>query len=184
MLWSIVLWLGHMIGVVIITKSNKIYRRAYHAMNIKVEAAVDRMHNYSTKVKTNRKRRRMANSTFDTDSGTVGIDNRASGCFSHVIDDFVGPVRDCNRIVKGFGGSKTSNVKIGTLKWSWEDDKGLKTTHLIPNSYYSQLGGVRLLSPQHFAQVSSNKGPRAGSKTTAKDITLYWGEGATKTVSL
>ena len=128
--------------------------------------------------------RASANSTFDTDSGTVGIDNRASGCFSHVIDDFVGPVRDCKRIVKGFGGSKTSNVKIGTLKWSWEDDKGLKTTHLISNSYYSQLGGVRLLSPQHFAQVSSNKGPRAGSKTTAKDITLYWGEGATKTVPL
>ena len=55
---------------------------------------------------------------LDTDSYAIGIDNRASGSFYHVSTDYVGPLRDSNRIVKGFGGSKTSSVKIGTLKWT------------------------------------------------------------------
>ena len=122
--------------------------------------------------------------TFDTDSGEVGIDNRASGCFSHVIGDFVGPMRDCHRVVKGFGGSRTSNVKMGTMKWSWEDDNGMKSTHLIPNSYYSKEWGVRLLSPQHFAQVASNRNGTWGSRTTAKTITLMWGKQSVRTVPL
>ena len=73
---------------------------------------------------------------FDTDSSHIRIDNRASGCFSHVSTDFVGPLRDSNRIVKGFGGSKTSSVKVGTLKWTWLDDQGKSWTHYIPNSFY------------------------------------------------
>ena len=93
---------------------------------------------------------------IDTDSCTIGIDNRASGCFSHVATDFVGPLRDSNRVVKGFGGSHTSSVKIGTLKWTWLDDDGKSWTHYIPNSYYCQSGGVRLLSPQHFAQQTGD----------------------------
>ena len=35
---------------------------------------------------------------FDTDSGTIGIDNRCSGCISHDIRDFVGGVRDSGEI--------------------------------------------------------------------------------------
>ena len=110
---------------------------------------------------------------FDTDSATVGIDNRASGCFSHVSTDFVGPLRDSNRIVKGFGGTRTSSVKIGTLKWTWLDDQGKSWTHYIPNSFYSPTGGVRLLSPQHFAQQTKDmKG--TGSETNGYHITLHW----------
>ncbi len=178
-----------------------------------METAIGKIHHYSTTVRVKRTRgrrkrmkrnprrkgkvltcqavmvyaataKRSSMTTFDTDSGDVGIDNRASGCFSHVITDFIGPMRDCNRVVKGFGGSRTSNVKMGMLKWSWEDDKGIKTTHLIPNSYYSQVGGVRLLSPQHFAQESSKKGEVVWSRTSAKDITLHWGTDKVKTVPL
>ena len=110
---------------------------------------------------------------FDTDSYTIGIDNRASGCFSHVSTDFVGPLRDSNRIVKGFGGSKTSSVKIGTLKWTWLDDQGKSWTHYIPNSYYCQSGGVRLLSPQHFAQQTGDI-LGTGTSTNGKQVTLHW----------
>ena len=184
----------------------------YDWINSIVIGIIDAAHEYSTSVKVKRRKQRMslrgrprrrgriltshavmvlsaaAGSTriaaFDTDSGEVGIDNRASGCFSHVIDDFVGPVRDCNRIVKGFRGSRTSNVKMGTLKWSWDDDEGVKTTHLIPNSYYLKIGGVRLLSTQHFAQESQKNNKSAGSRTTAGTITLTWGKGLTRTVPL
>ena len=198
-------------GLIIIGQLN--FQWIYWKINETMEIAISKIHHYSTtvRVKRNRgRRRRMKTSpkrkgkvltcqavmvyaatakrssmaTFDTDSGEVGIDNRASGCFSHVITDFIGPMRDCNRVVKGFGGSRTSNVKMGTLKWSWEDDKGIKTTHLIPNSYYSQVGGVRLLSPQHFAQELGKKGAVAGSRTSAKDIALHWGTDEVKTVPL
>ncbi len=56
---------------------------------------------------------------FDTDSVTVGVDNRCTGCISHIAEDFVGPLEDSNRSIKGFGGVRTANVKIGTLNWSW-----------------------------------------------------------------
>ena len=42
---------------------------------------------------------------FDTDSETIGVDNRCSGCISHAVrEDFVGPLKKTNKIVEGFGG--------------------------------------------------------------------------------
>ena len=212
MLWVVVSYLGHMISMLIGNTPSSNAGRLYAWINLKVENAVDKMHEYSTTIKVQRTKRKhrvrgrprrkgrrltchavmvfsaaaksASITTFDTDSGEVGIDNRASGCFSHMINDFVGPMRDCNKVVKGFGGSRTSNVKMGTLKWSWDDDRGIKTTHLIPNSYYSKAGGVRLLSPQHFAQESQKEDPSAGSRTTARDVVLTWGNGSIKTVPL
>ena len=49
---------------------------------------------------------------FDTDSGPIGVDNRCSGCISHDIHDFIGPMKDCNRAIKGFGGVRTYDVKM------------------------------------------------------------------------
>lgn len=72
---------------------------------------------------------------FDTDSRLVGINNRCSACISHELSNFDGPHEKSNRIIKGFSGSRTTNVKVGTLKWSWEDDKGVVTTSRIPNFY-------------------------------------------------
>ncbi len=90
---------------------------------------------------------------FDTDSELVGIYNRCSACISHEPSDFDGPLEKRNRVVKGFGGLHTTNIKVGTLKWSWEDDQGVVTTFRIPNSYYVPEGKVRLLSPQHWVQT-------------------------------
>ena len=86
---------------------------------------------------------------FDTDSVPIGIDNRCSACILHVAEDFVGQLRDSSKVIKGFGGTKTTNVKVGTLSWTWNDDYGVPHKFTIPNSYFVPSGKVRLLSPQH-----------------------------------
>jgi hypothetical protein len=113
---------------------------------------------------------------FDTDSRPVGIDNRCSACISHDVTDFIGDIRPSNRWIKGFGGSRTTNVQTGTLQWSLEDDDGKVHTFRIPNSYYVEQGGVRLLSPQHWAKTQADTVRRGtGSKTISKQVELFWG---------
>jgi Ni,Fe-hydrogenase I small subunit len=46
---------------------------------------------------------------FNTYSEPIGIDNRCTGCISHKIEDFDGPLVKSTRAVKGFGGSRTSD---------------------------------------------------------------------------
>jgi hypothetical protein len=91
---------------------------------------------------------------FDTDSGEIGVDNRCTACISHDPADFEPhSLKPTNRVVKGFAGSVTANVQVGTLVWTWENDEGVTTTFRIPDSYYVPSGSVRLLSPQHWAQT-------------------------------
>jgi hypothetical protein len=115
---------------------------------------------------------------FDTDSGPVGIDNRCSGCISHEISDFIGDLRPCSRAIKGFGGSKTYNVKIGTLVWRWCDEQGRVHRFKIPNSFYVPDGKVRLLSPQHWAQAQKDEKPiqGTGETTTSTHVDMFWGQ--------
>ena len=63
---------------------------------------------------------------FDTDSAHVGEDNRCTACISHIADDFEPGTlqRPCNRMVKGFGGLRVTNVQVRTLLWRWEDNQG------------------------------------------------------------
>lgn len=113
--------------------------------------------------------------TFDTDSAPIGIDNRCTACISHEISDFVGPLKETRRRIKGFGGATTNNVMSGTLQWRLEDDQGAPHKFTIPNSYYVPSGGVRLLSPQHWAQTQSDKARRGSGTTTSYDrVVLYW----------
>jgi hypothetical protein len=126
--------------------------------------------------------------TFDTDSEIVGIDNRCTACISHSIDNFEGTLVPSNRVVKGFGGSRTRNVKSGTIRWSWEDDEGKITTFRIPNSYYVPEGNVRLLSPQHWAQTqakSRKELTKCGERTDGNKSVLFWDNGSsTRTIEL
>ena len=117
--------------------------------------------------------------TFDTDSRPIGIDNRCTACISHKVEDFTGPLMDTNRKIKGFGGTRTSNLKLGTLKWRWEDDEGITHKFLIPNSYYAPSGGVRLLSPQHWAKTQKDTKPTVGTgeTTTHNQCKLFWNQG-------
>jgi hypothetical protein len=46
----------------------------------------------------------------------------------------------------------------------------------IPNSCHVEQGGVRLLSPQHWAKTQSDTERRGtGSETTSKQVELFWG---------
>ena len=56
--------------------------------------------------------------SFYTDSAPVGVDNRCSGCISHKVIDFIGELVHCNRTTKGSGGTRTTNIKMGTIEWS------------------------------------------------------------------
>jgi len=51
---------------------------------------------------------------FDADFKPVGIDNLASAYISGNIDDFVSELEETNQIIKGFGGTRTTNVYRGT----------------------------------------------------------------------
>ena len=118
------------------------------------------------------------NLTFDTDSYSIGIDNRCTACLSHKIQDFEGALRDTKRSIRGYGGITDDKIKIGTIKWSIIDDQGKKHTFKIPNSFYAPQGGVRLLSPQHWAKHHpSKKGDATSSRTTHDKIILSWNGG-------
>ena len=124
---------------------------------------------------------------FDTDTQWIGVDNRCSGCISHVKSDLVERLIPAMRTIRGIAGSRTVNVSIGTLIWEWEDDGGTAHVFLIPNSYYVPDGKVRLLSPQHWAQSqtsSRKKRETCGERTDGNSCELYWGYGFTKRIKL
>ena len=113
---------------------------------------------------------------WDTYSGLIGIDNRCSACMSHMSDDFVGDLQECNKTIKGFGGRTHYNIYIGTLKWHWEDNQGKIHKCVIPQSYYVPERGVRLLSPQHWAQTQQDIKLKSGTMevTNNQSSTLHW----------
>jgi hypothetical protein len=116
--------------------------------------------------------------TFDTDSVPIGVDNRCTGCNSNRIEDFEGPMVESNRAIKGFGGSRTTGIMIGTLAWRWMDNAGREHKFLIPKSFHVKGGNVRLLSPQHWAQTQKVTKPiqGTGSETDARQVTLFWNQ--------
>jgi len=115
--------------------------------------------------------------TFDADAKMVGIDDRASGCISHDETDFIGPLVDCNRVIKGYKGTKSYGLKMGTIRWHIPNNQGQVFTVKIPNSYYDPNGTMRLLSPQHFAQTQTKLDrlrEGTGARTIANKCTLFW----------
>ena len=116
----------------------------------------------------------------DTDSEMIGIDNRATACISPKADDIISDLIPTNRTIIGYNGSKTTGIKMGTLRWKWPDNEGVSHVHLIPNSFYSPAGGICLLSPQHWSRMTvagtKTSIPRT-SITSNKDVTLIWGDG-------
>ena len=128
-------------------------------------------------------------SLFDTDSEVVGVDNRCTACMSHISEDFVpGTLKPATRVtVKGFGGARIeNNIQIGTLLWKFNDDQGVKHSFRIPNSYFVPEGGMRLLSPQHWAKVQKDRDRLGtGAWTGPSEVVLYWkGRTHRRTLSL
>jgi hypothetical protein len=98
---------------------------------------------------------------------------------SHLRKDFIEPLRKVNITVRGFAGVTVKEVYTGTIKWKIPDDTGAITEFVIPNSYYVPSGGVRLLSPQHLAQVCKDNYPKPkGTQLVTYDdhCVLYWNQ--------
>jgi len=65
------------------------------------------------------------------------------------------------------------NKKIGTVQWNIQDDKGKMHTITLPGTYYIPDAEIRMLSPQHWAQVTNDI--RETSSTKFGDImVLRW----------
>ena len=113
---------------------------------------------------------------WDSDSMAVGMDNRCSACISDKVEHFE-DLRPCDRIIKGFGGTQTTNVMIGTLKWTVLDDDEQRHTWRIPNSYFVEHAKVRLLSPQHWSQTLRRQGnPGAYECSDDRSCVMVWGD--------
>ena len=115
---------------------------------------------------------------FDTDAKPIRVDNRCSACISPYIEDFIRPLQDTNKTIKGFVGARTNNPKTGTLRWQWSDDSGKMHTFEIPNSYYVPECELQLLSPQHWAQTRTHVN-RATTRCITSSINVYlrWTKG-------
>jgi hypothetical protein len=87
--------------------------------------------------------------SFDMDLAPIGIDNRCTGCILHQIEDFKGPLQESNtRAIKGFRGTRITNVTIGTILWRWNGDQWKHHKFVIPKLFHVPQGKFQLLSPQ------------------------------------
>ena len=113
---------------------------------------------------------------FDTDSLGIEVDNICSGCISNKVEDFVAPLKDCHRVIKGFRCAKTPSINIGKIKWSWLDDIGSAHEFKILSIYFIPSGGVCLLSSQHYTWSQGEKNYKtrgAGKETTFDGVLLF-----------
>ena len=114
---------------------------------------------------------------FDSDSFIILIDNCCSACVTNELTDFEGVPTKVNSKVKGIGGAIYFTHK-GTIRWSFQDDKGVSHTFLIKDSYYAKNTPCRLLSPQHWSQNSGdNSVVSKGTWSATYDdrVELHWG---------
>jgi hypothetical protein len=82
---------------------------------------------------------------FDMDSALIWVYNRCTGCISHRIKDFEGLLTESNQSIKGFGGSRTANVMIGSIVWKWQDYNGTVHKFIIPKSFYVKVATSNFL---------------------------------------
>jgi GAG-pre-integrase domain len=116
---------------------------------------------------------------FDTDSRSIKIDNCSSRSMSFSRSDFImGTLQpDHNMKVTGYAGTRTPITHRGTIRWYIADDNGETQVITIPNSFFVPTSIARLLSPQHFAQLTKDNYPmRRGTWCATYDdcIRLQW----------
>jgi len=124
---------------------------------------------------------------YDTDSFLIGLDGHASYCMSNTKDDAIGPIRKVRVRIRGVAGTLHS-AYTATLKWTILDDNGVPRDLIIPNGYIVEELPIRLLSPQHLAQIyKAQHGTSSGTcciQTDANAILVWDRQRYTKTVPL
>jgi hypothetical protein len=83
------------------------------------------------------------------------VDNGASYSISNNIDDFIEPPTKIGPKIQGFAGSLTTSL-IGTVQWYITDHDGRTHSIILPNTSYVPTADIRILSPQHWAQVTND----------------------------
>jgi len=86
-------------------------------------------------------------------------------------------IKATTKVVRGFKGEECTATCHGTLRWTWDDNMGVETVFLIPNSYFVPEAVLKLLCPQHWEQEVANHSPvqhGTGCNTNDTCITLYW----------
>jgi hypothetical protein len=116
---------------------------------------------------------------YDTDSFLLSIDNHVSASMTNTEDDFVGPTKTVDIKIKGIKGY-LSTAKVGTVRWSLQDDQGRNHQFNIPGTYLVPDIPIRLLSPQHLAQEMfkiSNEPDGTACHTYSNRVVLTWNHG-------
>jgi GAG-pre-integrase domain len=121
------------------------------------------------------------NTFFDTDMVEIKVDTGCSYSMSGTKTDFIpGTIQPVSSgmSVSAYGGTRVPITGKGTLKWTILDDVGKEIDLIIPNSLYIYGISTRLLSPQHYAQVSSvpetpNK-QQVVTMVYGDSIVMYW----------
>jgi hypothetical protein len=54
---------------------------------------------------------------FDTNATTLGIDNQCTAYISNRKEHFIGNLIPGHKVIKGFHGSKATEVMSGTIPW-------------------------------------------------------------------
>jgi len=98
---------------------------------------------------------RLKPATFDSDSYPILIDNCSTACITNNVNDFIGDTKDIQAMVTVIGGQR-SIIKIGTVKWSIEDDQGRTHQFKTEDTFYAHDAPIRLLSPQHWAKSTND----------------------------
>jgi hypothetical protein len=115
---------------------------------------------------------------FDSDSFDILVDGGATACILNSLSDFVTPPKASRVRVKGFNGT-SSRAKVGTVSWPILDDAGHRHILKIPNTYYIPECPLRLFSPQHYSQATSDY--RGTFSTNFGDhVLLVWDHGRYK----
>ncbi len=107
------------------------------------------------KAKSKRKKDPRDDLNFDSDSYQIMVDNGASYSISNNIDDFIEPPTKIGPKIQGFAESLTTSL-IGTVQWYITDDDGRTHSIILPNTNYVPTADIRMLSPQHWAQVTND----------------------------
>ena len=107
---------------------------------------------------------------FDTDSYPILVDSGASHCMTSCKDDFIDTPIATKCCIHGLG--DTLALMMGTIQYSFQNNKGQVSYFLIKDCLYVPTLPIRILSPQHWAQ--NHPGHHAESHTTATHVILAW----------
>ena len=117
--------------------------------------------------------------SFDSDSYDIMVDNCCSYSITNNLSDYIKPPTTANVQVRGYAGATTDANKVGTVKWSIEDDTGAVHDLILPGTYYSPKAEHRMLSPQHWCQIANDHKPIKNGTvcvTQADSVILKWGQ--------